>query len=153
MLPTLLHAASTVRVVVVNVYILSEPPLCLRRRRVVFLYSRTFFRKKYAQTSRTIPFRTSRRISRNVSMIITSFRNYGMKIDNQPPQQYSAATPFYHCIVFLEPINLRQIAGSDRRGNKIKEPHRGGSHGDILNEPRFLSPRSSHLMFFLRFFY
>jgi hypothetical protein len=57
-------------VMVVNVYILSEPPFCFRRRRVVSLYSRTFFRKKYAPTSRTIPFRTSRRISRNVSMII-----------------------------------------------------------------------------------
>jgi hypothetical protein len=37
-LRSLLDAAPTVRVVVVNVYILSEPPFCFRRRRVVSLF-------------------------------------------------------------------------------------------------------------------
>lgn len=56
-------------------YFLREPPFCLLRRGVVFLFSSTFFRKKYALTSRTIPFRTSRKISRKGSRYITSFPN------------------------------------------------------------------------------
>src|SRR5690606_17079810 len=72
-----------------------KPPFCLRRRRVVFLLSRTFLRNKYAATSRTIPFTISRTISRNVSMIITSFPK-GKKSNNQPPSQYPVALLFYH---------------------------------------------------------
>lgn len=69
---TLLSATATVRVVVVNVNYLCEPPLSLRRREGGFLLSKTFFRKKKAAVSRTIPLRISRSMSRNVSMIITS---------------------------------------------------------------------------------
>ena len=89
-------ATSTVRVMVVKVYYFCEPPFCFRRRGVVFLFSRTFFLKKYAINSRIIPFRTSRRISRNVSMIITSFPKKEKKINNQPPSQYSVAPLYYH---------------------------------------------------------
>jgi hypothetical protein len=89
---TLLLATSTVRVVVVNVVYLCEPPFCLRRRRVVFSFSRTFFRKKYAHTSRTIPFRTSRRISRNVSMIITSFPKKERRSTTNHPHNFSCTS-------------------------------------------------------------
>jgi hypothetical protein len=55
------------------VYLLREPPFCFLRRGVVFFWSITFLRKIYAALSRTIPFTISRKTSRNVSMIITSF--------------------------------------------------------------------------------
>lgn len=96
-------ATSTVSVAVVKVYSLGEPPSCLLRRRVVFLLSKRLLRKRYALTSRTIPFKTSFRISRNVSMIITSFPKNRKKNDNQPPSQFQL--PLYS-IISSRPKNL-----------------------------------------------
>jgi hypothetical protein len=69
------------------IYSYENHPAFLRRR-VVFLSSKTFFRKTYAAASYTIPFKISRMISRNVSMIITSF----------PKTERSATTDHPHNI-------------------------------------------------------
>jgi hypothetical protein len=56
--------------------------------------------KKYVLTSRTIPFRTSRKISRKVSSIIRLPPMKKKKIDDPATQQYSAETPFSHYLAF-----------------------------------------------------
>jgi len=126
---TLLPATSTIRVVVVNVDYLWEPPFCFRRRWwVVLLFSKTFFRKKYALTSRTIPLRTSRRISRKVSRSITSFPGKG-KEDQQPSHPHNIQLQLYS-IIFSLTKNLsifdknRGVTGTEVPNSKVKRGNR-----------------------------
>jgi hypothetical protein len=102
-------ATPTVRVVVVKIYLVErEPPFSLRRRWVAFLCSRTFFRKKCALISRTIPFRTSRRISRNVSMIITSFPNEKGKRETTNHPNVPQTKVNGHWVLGFDPETLMQ---------------------------------------------
>lgn len=70
-----------------NYFLFREPPLCLRRRGVVFFLFKKVFWKKYALVARVIPFKASFKNSRNSSMIITSFPVTERASDNHPPLQ------------------------------------------------------------------
>jgi hypothetical protein len=65
--------------------------------------------EKYAQTSRTIPFRTSHRISSNVSMIITSFPKNGKETTTTTPINFSynhILTLFSYLKTYQSSINI-----------------------------------------------
>ncbi len=93
---TLLSATFTVRVmVVISLCYLRKPPYCFLRRGVVFLLcSNTCFRKIYATTSRTMPFKISNITARNISIIITSFLKIERSVTTNHP--HNIQLPCYY---------------------------------------------------------